>query len=445
MAKAKRTMRRAIGALWPSTTRASLPTRVRERIAQNDVSSEVLVKIFQLIVFASWGLLYLAAPRPDPTTDSAVPEVIGLYLAVTLALLVHAALVRRPPGWLVTASIVVDMALLTYLIWSFHEQYGQPASFSLKAVEFANYFVLIGLRALRFQARYVLTAGALAVVGWTSLVIYAVETDPTDPMITRDYVTYLTSNTVLVGAEIAKLTSIIMFTLVLSVAMRRANGFFVGAIVEGSAVRDLTRFLPTPVADQIRDAEGTIQAGDGVRREAAVVYVDIRGFTTLVAGMEPAEAMRLLSDYQHRIVPLAHDHGGVIDKFMGDGIMATFGAARAMADHAACAARCVEAILDDVRAWPAPLNELSVNVAMSAGAVIFGAVGDADRLEFTVIGPIVNTAAKLEKHNKNVGSLALTDDASWLAARQQGFVPRLSVDEVLSEVDGVSMRLRAWS
>ena len=437
-------MRRGLRSVWPRATRVTLPQRVQERIAANDDSSEVLVKIFQLVVFAIWGIAFALAPRPDPTTNSAVPEVIAAYLGVTLVLLVWAVR-HRLPGWVVSASIALDMALLTYLIWSFHIQYDQPASFSLKTVEAWNYFVLIGLRALRFQARYVLIAGGLAIAGWMALVVYTVETDPADPMITRDYITYLTSNTVLIGAEISKILSMTLFTAVLAVAVRRANGFLVNAITEGAAAQDLSRFMATPVAELIRDAEGTISAGDGVRRDVAVVFVDIRGFTGLSERMEPDAALGLLSDYQHRTVPLVHRHNGIVDKFMGDGIMVTFGTADEDPDPCARALRFLEEVLTDTAGWPAPLDAIEVNLALAYGPVVFGAVGDADRLELTVIGSIVNTAAKLEKHNRALGSRAIAEYDAYVRAREQGFRPTLPVTQTEADVEGAMRRLAVWS
>jgi len=171
MTKLSATFQEAIANIWSPPGRSRIPDRVAKLIARNDDVSEILVKLIQLFVFALWAIFYLAAPKPDPDTVSQVPLVTSLYLILTIALLLL-AMVRRTPDWLIYASIVIDMALLTYLIWSFHIQYGQPASFSLKVVEVMNYFVLISLRAIRFEARYVLAAGFAAAFSWTVMIIY---------------------------------------------------------------------------------------------------------------------------------------------------------------------------------------------------------------------------------------------------------------------------------
>ncbi|MDA8870444.1 adenylate/guanylate cyclase domain-containing protein [Rhizobiaceae bacterium] len=415
-------MKDAVWDLWPDIGRSALPTRVIAAIAANDDVSEVLVKLIQFCVFALWGAAYFLTPQPDPTTVSRVPLVIGIYLVFTAATLV-VSLVRRTPSWLIYLSIVVDMLLLTYLIWSFHIQYAQPASFSLKAVESMNYFVLIALRSLRFEVRYVMAAGAVAIACWSALLIYVVENDPMDPMVTRDYVTYLTSNHVLVGAEISKMFSIATFTVVLAIAVRRAHSFLVSAISERNAADDLSRFMSVGVAEQIRDADSEIQAGDGVRREAAVLNIDIRGFTALVAARDPAETMELLGLYQAAILPIVHAHSGTVDKFMGDGIMVTFNVVEDDADYCANALRCVDAIMAAQRGWRGAAADLAVNVAVAAGPVVFGAVGLEDRLEYTVIGTAVNLSAKLEKFNKALGTRALATRETYDRALEQGYRP----------------------
>ncbi len=410
------------GIVWPRSGNDRLPQRVLESIERNDAMSELLVKVIQFVVFASWGLIYLAAPQPDPDTQSQVPLVVSIYLVFTL-ILFWLAVNRRMSPTLIYLSILVDMALLTYLIWSFHIQYGQPASFSLKSVEVLNYFVLISLRALRFETRYVVAAGLTAAICWAGLTIYVVESVPGDPMITRSYVDYLTSNTVLIGAEISKIISILMATGILAIAARRAHAFLVTAVAESSAAADLSHFVASDAVDQIRDAEQAPMAGNGARRHAAILNVDIRGFTRLASTMDPDEAMGLLADYQHRIVPLVREFGGAVDKFMGDGVMITFGAINDEPDYAANTLRCMDAIIDSAKSWKGPSSKLTINLAATSGPVIFGAVGDGDRLELTVIGQAVNLSAKLEKHNKEMRTTALCSQMLYDRALEQGYRP----------------------
>jgi adenylate cyclase len=221
---------------------------------------------------------------------------------------------------------------------------------------------------------------------------------------------------------------------VLAIAIVRARRLLVTAATEAHAASELSRFFAPEVAGEIRRTERGLRPGDAVTRQAAVIMLDLRGFTRLAGRLAPVETMALLGEYHQRMVPVIQRRGGVIDKYLGDGIMATFGAARAdqavagqpHADptHAADALAALCDVLAAGEAWAADRRaagseHVEFGIALAVGPVLFGVTGEASRLEFTVIGEVVNLAAKLEKHCKEVGTRALvTADALELAARQ---------------------------
>lgn len=417
-----------------------LPRAVREEIGRQQRSSEVLMRMIQLGIVAAFGTLYLVSPRTDAATSfSLVLPALLVYLVLTLIGLLWAW--RRPvPDWAAYLSIVFDIGLLMLLIWSFHKQYGQPASFYLKAPTFLYLFIFIALRALRFEPKFVLAAGVAAIVAWLGMVMYVLFFEMMEGVVTRDYVRYLTSNSLLIGAEVDKLISVAVVTAVLYVVLHRARTLLVRSVADGAAVLNLSRFFDDSVADRIRLAEDL--AAQGARREAAVLFVDLRGFTALATRTDPDEVIRILAAYQNRIVPLVRTHGGVIDKFMGDGVMATFGAVESTTTFAADAMRALDAIMADVDRWSveeprlASLGPRPLGAAVAAGTVIVGAVGSDSRLEFTVIGQPVNLAAKLEKTNKALGCRALTTRSTYDLARSQGYVADSQPPSCEHAVDG---------
>ncbi|MEX2408346.1 MAG: adenylate/guanylate cyclase domain-containing protein, partial [Rhodovibrionaceae bacterium] len=356
-----------------------------------------------------------------------VPYALGGYLAFTLLRLILAYRIRLP-DWFLFLSIVIDMTLLFVLIWSFHIQYGQPASFYLKVPTLLYVFIFIALRALRFDARFVIAAGATAVLGWCILVFYATAVDMQDDMITRDFVYYMTSNAVLIGAEFDKILTILTVTAILGFALIRGRQLLVRSVSEGVAAQELSRFFSPEVAARIKGADRAIRAGMGEIHPAAVLNLDLRGFTRLVGRRDSGEVMALLGAYQALAVPIVQKHGGSIDKFLGDGIMATFGGPGSSQSYAADALPALRELLDAGRAWqderaaagkPAP----AVNGAIATGEILFGAVGDETRLEYTVIGDAVNLSAKLEKHNKELSSGGVVTAESYDLALAQGYRP----------------------
>ena len=146
-------------------------------------------------------------------------------------------------------------------------------------------------------------------------------------MITRDYVAYMTSNTVLLGAEFDKIITILVVTAILSVAQIRARRLLERSVIEAAAAQDLSRFFSQETAAKITDPDQRIRPGQGEAHEAAILNVDIRGFIGMANEMDPSDLIRLLSEYESRMVTVIQAHGGNIDKFLGDGILATFGAA----------------------------------------------------------------------------------------------------------------------
>ena len=427
-----------------------LPSRVTAAIEEQENRGEILIKLIQILIVTIWGVLYAVSPKVDTGGIALAPYAIGIYLGANIFGLVWAWR-RRLPDWAVYFSICFDMLLLYAVIWSFHIQYGQPASFYLKAPTLLYVFVFIALRALRFQPRFVLAAGGAAAFGWLVMIGYVMLADPQNAMITRDYVSYMTGNTILIGAEIDKIIAIFMVTGALALSLSRGRDLLIRATAETAAAKSLSRFFDTSIAENIRSGESEIAAGEGVAREAAIFNVDIRGFSRLVEEIPPTDAIQMLSAYQRRVVPIIQSHGGVIDKFMGDGIMATFGAVRPSGTYAADALKAMEAIRDDAAGWGGdpqlePLIQYGLGIAVSAGPIVFGAVGDADRLEVTVIGATVNLSAKLEKANKTLGSEAVATQAAYDLAMQQDYVPARPPRFIKTKVEGIEseVALAVW-
>lgn len=412
-----------------------LPSRVRRAITVAQDAGERTVAWARLILAVTFVALFIAS------LGAAGMEQLGYAMegfeAVVLTgyvvfALFYLAVARRGsvPGWLLIGSIVVDVALLMGLIWSFHLKYDQPEAFYLKAPTLLYVFIFIAMRALRFEPRYVLFTGLAAALGWLILVLLAVAEgiqDPTmiDGVLTRDYVTYMSQPLVLIGAEIDKVVSILVVAALLAVAVQRARGLMQVAHKETMAASDLRRFFPADVAARITDRDEAIRAGEGEMREATILNVDLRGFTRLSKEMPPDNVIAFLADYQKRVVPLIREHNGAVDKFLGDGIMATFGAARVTGTHCADSIRCGLALLANMDAWTAEraaqgLDTPALGLSVATGSVIFGAVGDGKRLEYTVIGDAVNLSAKLEKHNKAENARFIGDATTHTKAIEQG-------------------------
>jgi adenylate cyclase len=408
----------------------NLPERVRDAIRRQQERSEILIGWIQLSITVLVGILYEGTSMAEGLVQadySLEGEVLLIYGAICLLRLALAYLRLLRP-WMLYLSVIADIALLMGLIYSFHYKYAQPAAFYLKVPTLLYVFLFIALRALRFEARLVAFTGVAAAVGWGWLTYYVASGQGGPPNRTHNFVEYMTSNALLVGAEVDKIVAILLSTAVLALAISRARHLLVQSVTEGAAARDLSRFFDPGVAARIRGAAMSIKPGEGELRDVAILTVDLRGFTRLSTELAPGDVMKVLQDYQGRVCPLIASNGGSIDKFLGDGILASFGAVESSTTAAADALRAADAVIAAADRWTAErraagLPPLSIGLAATSGRVVFGAVGDAERLEFTVIGDAVNFAAKLEKHNKDEKTRALVDSNTYALAERQGYVP----------------------
>lgn len=431
--------------------RAVLPKRVQRLIAVEEDGSERLIGWVQLLLVALFLALYLVAPRPADAPEKMlldpVPLALLAYAVFTLTRL-RLAYIGRLPGPLLFVSILADVGLLVGLIWSFHIHYGQTPPFSLKVPTFVYLFVFIAVRALRFDHRYVLVAGIAAATAWLILLGAVLGLSETG-VVTRSFTAHLNSNLVLLGAEIDKVLTLLLVTFILAFAVYRGRRLFVTAIRDEAALADLTRFFGKGVSDTVVGAETQAVAGTAIERDAAILMLDIRGFTALTEGLPPRRVVAILTGFHARVIPIVRGHGGVIDKFMGDGIMATFGAVTASQTAAANALRTIEAVMSEARIWQRELAaeigssaqpaSFALHGAVVAGPVLFAVVGAGDRLEYTVIGSAVNLTAKLEKHNKGEGTRALTTVATLELALEQGFEPQQPIRRMIDQsVQGVT-------
>ncbi len=426
------------------TRRDQLPGRVRTALNERERANEIMARLIQLTIVMIFSLIYAISPKTSPDEAfSPVPYVLGAYLFFSIVGLIW-SIRQRLPHWAVYGSILFDFGLLYSLMISFHIQYMQPASFILKAPTLLYVFIFIAIRALRFESRFVLVSGMAAAAGWAAMMFYVIRIDPGDNMLTRSYVDYLTSNSILIGAEIDKILSILLVTGVLTLVVNASNNLLVTAVTEQVAASDLSRFFDTSVASGIRENAERLEAGKGETREAAILFVDIRGFTRMAADMEASEVMATLSHYQSRIVPIVQNCGGVIDKFIGDGIMATFSIGGDRPASSAAAVQAAERILLDVQKWSAEdpaLNAVhasGIGIGVASGSVAFGAVGQENRLEITVIGSAVNYSAKLEKHNKVLGSQLIVADNTYREALASGFKSSLIAQFQNTQVEGTT-------
>ena len=180
----------------------------------------------------------------------------------------------------------------------------------------------------------------------------------------------------------------------------------VAGLRERERIRDaFGTYVDREVAEHIL-REGTDIAGEEV--EVTVMFIDVANFTRLAERASPPEVVATVNRLFERVVPIVHDYRGHVDKFVGDGLLAVFGAPRRRDDHAD---QALAAAIEIDRAVAVEFGgELSIGVGLNSGSVVAGNVGGAGRFEFSVIGDPVNVAARVEAATRETGDTVLVSE-----------------------------------
>jgi adenylate cyclase len=177
------------------------------------------------------------------------------------------------------------------------------------------------------------------------------------------------------------------------------------------------QFVPEAVVDQAVARADTLLGG--VELESTVLFSDLRGFTSVAENLPVERVIDVLNHYLGEMSEAILDHGGTLVAYMGDGIMAVFGAPIQMDDHAERAVRAAREMLDvrlpAFNAWLAAegiAHEFRMGIGLHSGSVMSGNVGSERRMEYTAVGDTTNTAARLEGMTKDSGHQLFVSDAT---------------------------------
>ena len=310
---------------------------------------------------------------------------------------------RLLAGLTVTADVVLVVAQLALL----SDAAGRPPGHVFTLPPAALVFLIVAHTALRFRTTLVLYAGVTSAA--LLLIIGALPTgigdaEPPSPHYHAP-----------IYWQVLPLVVLLLTTVVLWFVARRTRALLDTAIAQTRRAGRLARFFSPAVARHLAE-EGVNGPLQGSWHNGAVLFFDIRGFTAMAERMRPVDLGPFLGEFRGLVTRCVFACGGTIDKFIGDGALAVFGALQSRPDAAVCALNCANSVLAAVEVWSARrvaqgLPPVHVAIGAHYGEIFAGIVSCEEMMEFTVLGDTVNVAERLQRSAANGEASLVVSDA----------------------------------
>ncbi len=416
-------------------------TRIAESLAAEEAAGRLLaVKGRSAALVAVAVLLLLLAPFPEVLFYEAL---IAIFIALGFGRigLEHLGLFR---WWQPYAQTAFDFALLAFTLvvpnpWA---EIDFPPQMDLRFGNFVYFYIMLIGHAFSYQPRQVVWAGVTGAVSWSIAVAWVVSQPDTVFGLpverTAESIMAILAVPTFVDLDLV-VRDIVVFLIVagmLAVVVARSRH-----LVERQATLErergnLARYFPPATVDRLAKQDAALAQ---VReQDVAVLFTDLVGFTHWSERHSPREVIEVLREVHARLEEAVFRHHGTLDKFIGDGMMATFGTPNPGPRDASNALACLIAILVEFEAWNARRERagkepLRISVGLHYGPVVIGNIGTDRRLEFAVLGDTVNVASRLEALTRELGSkAAISGDlatAVMIEAAGEGSHPLASFKE----------------
>jgi adenylate cyclase len=417
-----------------------------------------------LAVRARWIALAVIAvtlPIINPNWDVIYYVVmLGLFALIGWAQREVGTVGRSVPELLL---IFCDLALITLLtvLPNPLSATNWPIGMQFRFETFIYFFVFLATATLAYSWRTVVamgfwTSAVWAVgVGWAYLqpATHAALSERVRDAVGSDIRMFHVINPASIGIP-ERFQEIIVFTIVamtLALAVRRSNALLISHAGIERERTNLARYFSPNVVEQLSGNDEPLKQ---VRtQDVAVLFADIVGFTAYADGRDPKQVIETLRQFHERMEREVFQHGGTLDKYLGDGLMATFGTPFAGDSDALNALRCARGMIAAI----AELNRertvrseppIQVSVGLHYGQVVLGDIG-LNRLEFAVIGTTVNAASRLEALTREFGCAIVVSDALVQQARtetnQSSTDFALLVEQPAQTIRGLERPVGIWT
>jgi adenylate cyclase len=381
-----------------------------------ELASERLSAIVRLVIFLTLLALVITSGVDHHHEQFALITVAAYGVVAVAALVLAWRRIFHPA--LPYAYVTFDVALVCLSVLLISRMLDFPPHMAFAIPASAMIFVVLAHAAMRFRPALVAYAGTLTIV----LMAFGMALMPA-PEAAAPFSFGLEDADLLrslLHSRILPFVIVALATLALWAISRRTYEMLQTSIEYSRRLGTLSRFFSPRLAERLAREAGP-ELSSGRRQRCAIMFIDIWKFTELAREMDPEHLSCLLAEFRSVVTDVIFEYGGMVDKFIGDAVLAVFGALQPAADDADRAIRCCLKVLLAVDAWSgvgksAGGYPIRIGIGAHYGEVFVGAVGDERMLEFTVLGDAVNLAARLERLTRTVGSALVVSQAILEAA-----------------------------
>ncbi|TIL59939.1 MAG: adenylate/guanylate cyclase domain-containing protein [Mesorhizobium sp.] len=362
-------------------------TEIDVLISEVEQRNELRTALWRFVALFVFALS--VALEPDIVNHEIHLTLLSAYAAITF-LAVGLVITRLFRPWLNWIYVAVDASLVIYLTAEHLLDSASSLVDALATPSLAIAFVLLSHASMRMRAGPVAAFALIVILGSSAVVLMPIWEDGFGAVFRLS-----SEETQAAGVRLVAFTVVAAVQIVLVLDIRR---LVQEAVASSSERANLTRFFAPETAERL----ATEGANLGLRRqEAAILFVDIRGFTRLSETMPLEEIASLLTEYRRRVTQAVSGCDGVVDKFIGDGVMAVFGFPLPLATAALRAFECAVELSHFLDVWSEIRvrdgeEPLSFAIGVHYGHVIGGVISGEHHSEYTVIGDSVNLAARLQ-------------------------------------------------
>ena len=404
-----------------------LTRRIVQSLAAEEEAGRQLALRGRTVALAAVGLLLLVLiPYPQVLYFEALIAIF-LLLGFARLSLQHSGLYRRWHDYLL---IALDFALLAFtLIYPNPlSPFEYPPQLALRGGNFAYFYVLLAGLSFGFRPRHVLFGGAMGALAWgagvarlASLPSTILILPPSDASSASSAAGSLPTLLDL-NVPVQDIAIFLIVASLLALTVSRSRGLVLRQARLERERANLARYFPPATVDRLARQDAALAQ---VReQDAAVLFADVVGFTHWSERHAPTEVIGLLREVHAMLEEAVFRHDGTLDKFIGDGMMATFGTPSPGPRDATRALACVRDILEDFDAWNAARKRsgaepVRIAIGLHYGPVVVGNIGTDRRLEYGVLGDTVNVASRLEALTRELDCKAAISAAVADAVAQE--------------------------